>query len=100
MDERAAAYARGVGKRVRRKREQRGMSATALARRADLSRQTIANIEGGSSPNPTLQVLFRVADALGVEVSELLEPSECVDAQPLAAQLHAMLDEHTSDDGE
>jgi transcriptional regulator with XRE-family HTH domain len=55
-------------------RELRGeMSALELARRSGVARGTIAALEAGDG-NPTLDTLYALADALGVGLSELLEP--------------------------
>ena len=45
----------------------------ALARRAKVSRSYLAAIEAGHKKNPSLVILQRLAKALGVPVTELLE---------------------------
>jgi XRE family transcriptional regulator, regulator of sulfur utilization len=62
-----------VGPVVRRLREARGLSQTALAREATVSRITLVRIEGGTQ-DPTLSTLGRIARALGVRVRDLLPP--------------------------
>ena len=49
------------------------MSQAELARRAGVRRATIAELEAGKSTRVSLEVLERLADALGVEPGELLE---------------------------
>lgn len=39
-----------------------------LARRAGVSRSTICQLENGKNKNPTVDVAFRIADALEVDV--------------------------------
>lgn len=44
-----------------------------LARRAKIARGYLAGLESGARKNPSLPVLRRLARALGVSVTELLE---------------------------
>ncbi len=52
------------------RRRARGLTQEALARRAGISRITIARLErqGGAAWNPTIEVIARIARALGVSV--------------------------------
>lgn len=59
-----------VGNNVRRLREKQGVSQEELAARAGLHRTYISGVERGVR-NPTIVVLEKVADALGVELSIL-----------------------------
>ncbi|MES2642286.1 MAG: XRE family transcriptional regulator [Myxococcota bacterium] len=56
---------------LRQLREARGLSQTALARKAGLPRATWTHLESGDA-NPTLTVLAAAAEALGVGIEELL----------------------------
>jgi transcriptional regulator with XRE-family HTH domain len=49
------------------------MKQEALAKRAKVSRGYLAALEAGHKKNPSLAVLQRLAKALGVPVTELLE---------------------------
>lgn len=60
-----------LGHNVRRIRQERQLSLGALAREADLAKQTLANLEGGRG-NPTVETLIAVARALGIGVNLLL----------------------------
>jgi len=63
------------GDRVRKAREEAGLSPKALASLVGLSRSSIANLEAGRQRVP-VHVIWNLADALGVSVSDLLpEPS-------------------------
>jgi transcriptional regulator with XRE-family HTH domain len=65
---------------ARRLREQRiasGLSQEATARRAGLSRTSITNIEQGHQ-HVSLDVVFRLAGAIGVEPVSLLPPSSAL----------------------
>jgi putative transcriptional regulator len=57
---------------VRTYREQAGLSQEALARKVDVSRQTIVNIERGAN-EPRVLLALAIAAALGVAVSELFK---------------------------
>jgi transcriptional regulator with XRE-family HTH domain len=55
-----------LGNNVRRLREAKGWSQEALAEKANLHRTYISGIERGIR-NPTLTIIFKIADALSVE---------------------------------
>jgi transcriptional regulator with XRE-family HTH domain len=63
--------ARVVGRNVRRLRTERQISLGALAQRAGLAKQTVANLESGDG-NPTIDTLLAVSRALGVGATWLL----------------------------
>ena len=54
-------------------RERKGWSQAELAKRADVTDAYIAQLETGARENPSLDVLKRLARALGVPAAELLE---------------------------
>jgi len=54
-------------------RDEKGWSQAELAKRADVTDAYIAQLETGARENPSLEVLKRLARALGVPVTELLE---------------------------
>ena len=58
--------------RLQRLRRQRGLSQAALARKIDGHVMTISRLERGAS-TPSIRLLQRLAKALGVPVSRLLE---------------------------
>jgi XRE family transcriptional regulator of biofilm formation len=58
---------------LKRIREARGMTQDALARKAKISKPYISQIENGIRKSPSLPVLRRLAKALGVPVTELLQ---------------------------
>ncbi|MBW6507874.1 MAG: helix-turn-helix domain-containing protein [Rhodobacteraceae bacterium] len=61
-----------VGKNVRRFRELKGISQEELAFDADLHRTYVSGVERGVR-NPTVQIVAKLATALGVEPCKLLE---------------------------
>jgi len=54
--------------RLRQVREQMGVSLTDLSERTGLTRAAISRLENGWNLNPTLEALFRYAEALGVDL--------------------------------
>jgi len=60
-----------LGAALRETRQRRGMSQQALADRASLSRNFVAQVERGES-SPTVATLARLATALGTTVGDLL----------------------------
>jgi len=65
------ARRRAVGDRIRAARRIRGLSQERLAELAGMDRQAINRIEQGHQ-SPILDNLIRIADALGVPLSELV----------------------------
>jgi len=61
-----------VSKTVKRLREKTGLSQEKLARLADVSNNTIINIETGKQGNPTIETLKKIARALNVKIEKLL----------------------------
>ena len=61
-----------LAKKVKQLREKLGLSQEKLARLADVSNNTIINIEAGKQDNPTIDTLKKVAKALDVPVEELI----------------------------
>ncbi len=58
---------------IQKLRESKGMTQRDLAEKAEVTAGYIAQLEGGTKKNPSLAVLQRLAKALGVPVTELLE---------------------------
>jgi transcriptional regulator with XRE-family HTH domain len=58
---------------LRTLRDQNDMTQEDLAKRAKVARSYVALIESGRKKNPSLEILKRLARALGVPVAELLE---------------------------
>jgi transcriptional regulator with XRE-family HTH domain len=58
---------------IKRLRRERGLTQVELAKRAAVTQAYVAKIEGGDRANPSLAILKRLAKALGVPVTALLE---------------------------
>ena len=63
---------RDIGSNIRRARTRRHLTQDDLAQAVHTTRQTISNYETGRS-RPDVETLQRLADALGVELTELLD---------------------------
>lgn len=63
---------RDIGANIRRARVRRKLTQDDLAQTVHTTRQTISNYETGRS-RPDVETLQRLADALGVELTELLD---------------------------
>jgi Predicted transcriptional regulators len=59
--------------KIKRLREKLGLSQERLARLADVSNNTIINIEAGKQQNPTIETLKKIANALNVPIEDLIK---------------------------
>ncbi|MCX5095564.1 helix-turn-helix domain-containing protein [Streptomyces sp. NPDC001002] len=66
-----SSTAAAVGAKIRLRRQQRGMSAAEMARRAGLSKATLSQLEAGNG-NPTIDTLDAIAIALRIPIADLL----------------------------
>lgn len=62
-----------IAKNIKKYRAQLGISQDKLSKLADITFHTITKIESGSTPNPGIETVMKVAKALGVTVNDLLE---------------------------
>ncbi len=62
-----------IANNLKRIRQKRGISQDRLSKLADLSLNTVANVESGLNPNPTIETLLKIAKALDVGVDDLIE---------------------------
>jgi transcriptional regulator with XRE-family HTH domain len=62
-----------LSKRIESLRKKQGLSQEKLARLADVSNNTIINIEAGINNNPTIETIRKITKALGVSVEELIK---------------------------
>jgi transcriptional regulator with XRE-family HTH domain len=62
-----------TGERVRTLRTEKGLSLPALAERAELSKGLLSKLENNEDSNPSLTTLYKIAEALEVTVSDILE---------------------------
>ena len=62
-----------IGENIKKYRNKLGISQDVLSKRANLAFHTIAKIEAGSTPNPTIETVKKIADALGVSLDDLMK---------------------------
>lgn len=62
-----------IARNIKKLRQEKGISQDRLSKLADLSLNTIVNIEASSNPNPTIETVERIARALDVSIDELLK---------------------------
>ncbi len=61
-----------IAENIRTLRAKKGISQDRLSKLADISLHTIAKIEAGDTPNPTIDTVQKIAIALEVSVDILL----------------------------
>ena len=59
--------------KIKRLREKLGLSQEKLARLANVSNNTIINIEAGKQQNPTVDTLKKIAKPLNVPIEDLIK---------------------------
>lgn len=74
MSQRSQAHA-ALGRAIRRVRREQNVSQEELGYRAGLHRTYVGGIERGEK-NPSYENLLRLAEALGVSVSDVLREAE------------------------
>lgn len=58
---------------MKKYRKKLGISQDVLSKRANLAYHTIAKIEAGSTPDPRIETVKKIADALGVTLDNLMK---------------------------
>jgi len=61
-----------IARNIKKYRDKLGISQDKLSKMADVTLHTIAKIETGSTPDPRVETLRKIADALGVSVDDLI----------------------------
>ena len=92
-----AEFLLAMGKHVREARERRGMARKVLSQNAGVSERYLAQLEAGEG-NASVLLLRGVARALGVPVTELIDPQEHSVAQRLIRRFLENLPEHRLED--
>lgn len=62
-----------IGENIKKYRNKLGISQDTLSKKANLAFHTIAKIEAGTTPNPTIDTVKKIADALGVLLDDLMK---------------------------
>ncbi|NWQ39173.1 helix-turn-helix transcriptional regulator [Bacillus sp. EB106-08-02-XG196] len=63
-----------IGKTIYEFRKQKGLTLSELAKRANLSKSYLSNIERNINRNPSIEVVKRIAAVLDVELDIFLRP--------------------------
>jgi XRE family aerobic/anaerobic benzoate catabolism transcriptional regulator len=90
-------FLRVMGRRVREARERRGMSRRAVSEAADVSERYLAQLEGGEG-NASVVLLRRVANALGLPLTELVGDNGTPIEQRLIRRFFERLPTHRLED--
>ena len=62
-----------IAKNIKKYRDKLGVSQDKLSKLAGVTLHTIAKIETGSTPDPRIETLRKIADALGVSIDDLIQ---------------------------
>lgn len=62
-----------IGDNIKKYRNKLGISQDVLSKRANLAFHTIAKIEAGSTPDPRIETVKKITDALGVSLDDLMK---------------------------
>ncbi len=63
---------RVLAENIKKHRQRLGLSQDQLARKASIPYSTYLKIESGYTPNPSIQAVLNIAEALGVSIDELV----------------------------
>lgn len=68
-----------IGKNIYEIRKKRGLTLSELAERAKISKSYLSNIERHLNKNPSIQVIRRIAEVLGVDLKTLIKSDNSLD---------------------
>ena len=63
---------RTISKNIKRLRDKTGLSQDQTARKANMPLSTYLKVENGVTPNPSIQTLLNIAEALEISLDELV----------------------------
>lgn len=66
-------FIKSLANEIRRKREEQSLSLNQLAEKSGVSASFIVRIEKGERKNVSIEVLFKLANSLGIEIGQLVE---------------------------
>ena len=73
MNNKAKKKTPNIGANIKKTRQALGVSQDRLSKLADLSLNTVVNVESGQNPNPTIDTLSKIAKGLNVSVDDLIK---------------------------
>ena len=62
-----------IAKNIKKYRDKLGVSQDKLSKLAGVTLHTLTKIETGATPNPTIDTVKKIADALGVSLDDLMK---------------------------
>ena len=62
-----------IAKNIKKYRAKLGVSQDKLSKLASITLHTITKIESGSTPNPTIETMAKIAKGLGVSIDDLMK---------------------------
>ena len=62
-----------IANNIKKIRQEKGISQDRLSKLADLSLNTVVNVESGANPNPTIETLSKIAKALEISIDDLVK---------------------------
>lgn len=74
---------REIGKRIKYFRQKLGLSQFELSQRSNVSQASIARIEANQQKNPKKETIEKLADALGISLSQLMEEPAMIKEEAL-----------------
>lgn len=82
-----------LGDRVKQRREEKGITPAELARRASIAKSYLSEIESNNATRPSGSILYRLAEALGTTIADLLEKEVRPAARDIPDSLKKFADE-------
>ncbi len=61
-----------IGKNIKKCRQKLGISQDKLSKLAGMTFHTITKIESGATPDPRIETVKKIANALGVSIDDLM----------------------------
>lgn len=61
-----------ISKNIKKHREKLGLSQDQMARKADIPYSTYLKIESGYTPNPSIQTIVNITEALNISIDVLI----------------------------
>ena len=62
-----------IANNIKKIRQEKGISQDRLSKLADLSLNTVVNVESGANSNPTIETIRKIAKALNISIDALLK---------------------------
>lgn len=71
-----------AGDEIKRRRTEQGLSLNDLARLSEVAKGYLSQLENNQAPRPSATTLYKIADALGTSVAELLGDDDLEATEP------------------